>query len=215
MSKKDPSTQEQYLRNTHDAYRLFYTVLLTIGLSLGFDSIIGALGSLPLSEFGTRLPIMSIFGVFLLVVLRFFLGGVRHLDKTYLETNLEEITESEVSSQRFRAIDIGLLVFDAGVIIILGGLLGAPRRFFAVFVLLLFVDGLWALLVSYRLDDLKSDGKWTPRAKWGINNGVHFGLLLIALFAASWPWLVLLGFTNLIVDLTWTFDSYFPPLKRT
>jgi hypothetical protein len=212
MPKKDPKARKQYLQNTHDAYRLFYTVLLTIGLSLGFDSVIGILGPLPLSKFGTKIPMIFTFGVFLLVVLRFFLGGIRHLDQTYLETDFEEIKESRVSSQRFRAIDIGLLVFDAGVIIILGGLLGAPRRFFTVLVVLLFVDALWALLVSYRLDDLETNGKWTPRTKWGINNSVHFVFLLIALCVASWPWLVLLGFTNPFVDLKWTFDSYFPPL---
>lgn len=212
MSKKDPTTRKQYLRNTHDAYRLFYTVLLTIGLSLAFESIVRNLGSIPLSEFVNRLPMVLTFVIFLLLVLRFFLGGVRHLDETYLETDFEEITESRVSSQRFRAIDIGLLVFDAGVIIILGGLLDTPRRFFTVFAVLLFVDALWALLVSYRLDEFKREGQWTPQAKWGLNNSLHFGLLLIALFIAGWPWLVLLGFTNSMIDLGWTFDSYFPPL---
>lgn len=94
------------------------------------------------------------FGVFLLIVLQFFLGGVRHLDETYFETDFDEIADSRVSSQRFRAIDIGLLVFDAGVIIILRGLVSSPQRFFDVLRALLFVDALWALLISYRLDEL-------------------------------------------------------------
>lgn len=212
MSKNDPETRAEYLRNTHDAYRLFYTVLLTIGLSLGFNSVIGVLGTLPVSEFVTRLPIILTFGVFLLIVLRFFLGGVRHLDETYIETEFNQITESRVSSQRFRAIDIGLLVFDAGVIIILGGLLTSPQRFFVVLAALLFVDALWALLVSYRLDDLTESGELTPRTKWGINNSVHFVLLIIFLLVGSWPLLVIIGFTNSLADLIWTFDTYFPPL---
>ena len=72
------------MRNTHDAYRLFYTILLSIGLSLGFGSITDLLNSITLSRVGEELPVMLTFGVFLFVVLRFFLGGVRHLEETYM-----------------------------------------------------------------------------------------------------------------------------------
>ena len=117
-----------------------------------------------------------------------------------------------MSSQRFRALDIGLLVFDAGVIIILGGVIESPSRFFAGLVVLLFVDALWALLISYRLNELNTTSEWTSRTKWGINNSLHCVLILVALLLVGWPWLVLLGFTNSVVDLIWAFDSCFPPL---
>ncbi|WP_415383029.1 hypothetical protein [Halosimplex sp. TS25] len=212
MSKDDPEAREKYLTNTHDAYRLFYTVLLTIGLSLGFNSVLTEFRRLSVSNFGRELPTLLTFSVFLLVVLRFFLGGVRHLDTTYLETDFTKITESQVSSQRFRAVDISMLLFDAGIIIILGGLVTMPYRFFTVFAVLLLIDGLWGILISYQMGSLALHNDPATQTKWGINNGGHFGLFVLGLAFAQWPVLVVLGFSNSLVDLYWTFDSYFPPL---
>jgi hypothetical protein len=212
MSKDDPEARKQYLTNTHDAYRLFYTVLLTIGLSLGFNSVLAEFRGLSVSNFGRELPTLLTFSVFLLIVLRFFLGGVRHLDMTYLETDFTKITESQVSSQRFRAVDIGMLLFDAGLIIILGGLVTTTQRFFTAFAVLLLIDGLWGILISHQMGVLELRNDLVPQTKWGINNCTHFGLIVLSLAFAQWPLLVIFGFTNSLIDLYWTFDSYFPPL---
>jgi len=212
MSEKDPEDREEYLRNTHDAYRLFYTVLMTIGLTQGFNSLLSEVRGVSVSNLGSELQTILTFVVFIFVVLRFFLGGVRHLDTTYLETEFSEITESRVSSQRFRAVDIGLLSFDAGIVIVLGALLTNPQGFFAVLTVLLLVDAVWALLISFQMNELTKQGELTTQIKWGINNAVHVFLFIVVLMFASWPFLIVLGLTNSIVDVWWTFDSYFPPL---
>lgn len=212
MNKDNPEAREKYLRNTHDAYRLFYTVLLTIGLSLGFDSVLAEFRRLSIPNFGGELPTLLTFSVFLLIVLRFFLGGVRHLDMTYLETDFTKITESKVSSQRFRAVDISMLLFDAGIIIILGGLVTTPQRFFTVFAVLLLIDGLWGILISYQMGALELRNEMVPQMKWGINNCIHFGVIVFILAFCQWPLLVVFGFTNSLIDLSWSFDTYFPPL---
>lgn len=212
MPPTGPDVRADYLQNTHDAYRLFYTILLTIGLSLGFTSMLSVFRTLPVTQFETKLPIICTFAVFLFVVLRFFLGGVRHLDATYIEIDFDSFAGSPLQSQRYRALDVGLLMFNAAVIITLGGLVRVPNRFFVVLAALLFVDAVWALLVSYLLGDLTDSNGLTSRTKWGLNNGVHFVVLVIAILLSGWPVLVVIGLSNSVIDFIWTTDSYFPPL---
>jgi hypothetical protein len=212
MSDTDGDTTEEYLKNTHDTYRLFYTVLLTIGIGQGFTTVLDRLGSAPLTEIIREIHILLIFSAFLLIVFRFFLGGTRYLDATYLEVPFDDIRASKVSSQHFRALDILLLFFDAGVIILLGSLITQPRRFFVVFAILLVVDAIWALGTSYHVEEMREDGEITPQVKWGINNGGHFLLVTIALTWFGLPALLMLSYTNSAFDLYCTFDTYFPQL---
>lgn len=213
MNEQDPDPKAEYLRNTHDAYRLFYTVLLTIGLTQGFNSLLDKLEGVPITGFENEIQTILIFFLFTVTVLRFFLEGIRHLDQTYIESEFDQIAKSRVGSQRFRAIDIGLLSFDAGLIIIMGAKLASPNWFFTIFSILLFVDAVWALSISYKMGDLELQMDPATQVKWGINNTAHFGLMLGAIILGNWPLLVLFGFTNSLIDLWWTFDSYFPPLK--
>lgn len=212
MSSDDVTSTEEYLKNTHDAYRLFYTILLTIGLSQGFGSILGAYKAAQSGQLIGFVYPGVIFLLYLLVVLRFFIGGVRHLDMTYLEVPFDEVRNSNVGRQRFRAADIGMLLFNAGLIILLGGMITQPGTFFSLFAILLLVDGSWGIYVSYKSDNLKIGREMPMQSRWGVNNLAHFVIIVLA-FAANWTAVLpLLGFSNSLIDLKSTFDFYFPKL---
>lgn len=207
-----------YFENTNESLKLFYTILLTISVGQGIIRFFEQNLTPGFSRIGVLFSKeFAVLVLFLLIMARFLLGGVRHLDATYIEESFDDIAASRVGKQSFRALDFGLLALDALLLVLVGFAVTRPPLFFEAVTGLLLLDGLWGLFVAFHFDAVR-DGE-NHELVWGMNN-VAIGLLLASVFllgkSPTQVWffpfagLVLL---NSGVDLYFTRDYYFPKLS--
>lgn len=211
----------QHLKNSHDAIRLFYTILLTVGVSQAVLEFINVEEG-GRSVFELLSPELLVLLLYLMVMIRFFLGGVRHLDFVYLEESEEGNILKGLEQPGYRFADFLLLTSDALILIYVGTSIGSYFQFITAMTVLLLIDAIWSLAINsiYDLETLYPSS--SPEAFWGKNNSIHAVLLLVILLFNNIPvlpyWLIvgtgfLLIFTNSVFDLYYTLEYYFPTVQ--
>ena len=119
-----------------------YTVVVGLALSIAISKVI--------DETAVYLPISRAnvwtFLVFIITVVPFYHGALRHLYATYVEHG---------GSKRIKngalLIDYALLFVEGGVLVGLAYLIQSPSGFLGLFILLMFLDSVWGLLAHTTL----------------------------------------------------------------
>lgn len=208
------------LLNAHDAVTLFYSLLLVLGVREGLVRLLLRPDGSPVSPLSLPVERLAVFAVFLLLVARFFLGNVRHVDSSYIEPLFRADPPLERVSAMNRMFDFAWMLFQAIVLFYLGTLVGRTREFFVVVTFLLVVDIVWLSYSSLRLDKVTEGGSLSSEMIWVLNNAAHVVLFLL-LFATVpvgtgrnwWLAFVFLGIVNSVLDVGLTWDEYFPSLR--
>lgn len=163
---------------------------------------------------------ISLFTIFLMNVIRFHHGNVRHLDTTYKEElGKVNITHKPVGSSGKTALDFFVIFIQSILFAWMSFLLKVPTEFFGLFTLVLLIDILWYLTVHGMAKDKES---FQHQKRWTINNIVSL-LLLIALFLKAdkigITWFTyasaIVAGSNSVVDFWISWSFYFPTLKLT
>lgn len=206
------------IENTHDTLKLFYTIILTIALTEGLLKLINTTdGQIRgISSFSIRELLVGM--IFLLLMVRFFLGGVRHLDAKYIEESLHEVRGN---ASKYIGLDIGLLVADAILLLYIGSSVREYGLFLHAVMVLLFIDAVWGGSIAYLYEDITSKERLSPEVIWSMNNFGHAVLFfLVIIFSPGVIWnaptllrediLAFLAITNSLIDFRFTWEYYFP-----
>lgn len=123
-----------------------------------------------------------LFAIFLLNIIRFHHGNMRHLDTTYTpEPGKVGLTHSPVGSAGKTALDFFVIFFQTVGFAVLSFLLRQSSEFVVLFTSLIAIDVLWFLGVHGMVTDPSS---FLHQKKWTINNVVTL-LALLILIASS------------------------------
>lgn len=179
-----------------------------------------------------RYDLLPLFVVFLVTVIPFFHGALRHMDDAYLDES------SPMPRNGALFADFALLCIEGCLLLALATSVGAPRRFLGIWIMLLGLDACWAvgthLVFSVeagrRLTVLR--GLVTARAnlvtahlEWAvINVGT---LLVVALYFAGTStfaffdsddftvvFTLVLGIARTTIDYVTSWNFYFPPIAE-
>lgn len=159
--------------NSMDAMKLVYVVVAALALTTGIERFLTADGSLQLNF--DSLTFWT-FVVFLTTVVRFIHGALRHFDRTYAEER------SGIDWRIFQPlIDFWGLFFQSFLFFLLALTLDRYHDFVLFYLILLFGDSIWILLINVR--NLKQITDGTPK-NWLLANllvmvpmGISLGIL--------------------------------------
>jgi len=159
-----------------------------------------------------------LFFLFILNVIRFHHGNVRHLDTTYTsDPGKVAIVHKPVGASGKTALDFFVIFFQSVVFAVLSFLLKQPNSFFALFAALIAVDVLWYLAVHGMVTD---KSRFLHQKRWSINNVATLLALLIVLahsarIANSFHFYIcfFLVLLNTVVDFAISWEFYFPAVR--
>jgi hypothetical protein len=160
-----------------------------------------------------RLPVLPYFLAYLLTLVPFYHGALRHLDITYVQE----------ASQRPRAGalmgDWSLLFIESCLLVAIALLVGRPAAFSYVLAFLLAFDTVWAFVAHLAFS---APGQRAER-KWAMINLVSAALLVLSIVyldtldaaqkpVATYRWVVLLTICGMrtIIDYWWCWSYYYP-----
>jgi hypothetical protein len=187
-----------------------YSIVAGLGLSLSIYTLIDT------SREGVpfRLELLPFFGSFLVTLIPFYHGALRHLDATYVEQGGRQVRSGALLG------DFLLLFFESCILLSLAVLLPTPQFFAWGFVTLLTLDTIWGFLVYLVFSQ---DAKPKPELRWALINLVTAVILsvcfvIIDIFppVASAGELKLrviifsVSFIRTIIDYWLCWDFYFP-----
>jgi hypothetical protein len=161
-----------------------------------------------------------LFSIFLINVIRFHHGNVRHLDTTYKEElGKANITHKPVGSSGKTALDFFVIFIQSILFAWMSFLLKEPTEFFGLFTLVLLIDILWYLTVHGMAKDKES---FQHQKRWTINNVLSLLLLFVIFLIADKIGIVWFTYAsgivaggNAFVDFWISWSFYFPTLKFT
>lgn len=159
-----------------------------------------------------------LFVIFLLNVIRFHHGNIRHLDTTYKkDLGKAHVTHKPVGSSGKTALDFFVILIQSVIFAWMSFLLKIPLEFFGLFAVVIAIDILWYLAIHGMVTDKKS---FSHQKKWTINNVVSL-FFLIALFlgvnkigtmAFIYASAIVAG-GNALVDFWISWPFYFPKME--
>lgn len=186
-----------------------YTVVMGVALSLAVVTVVQPAGGLT----GVTLGALCLAAAFLVTIVPFHHGAIRHLWDAYLDNQNDHIRTGAVIP------DFALLFTHALVFVVLAILLRLPSQFAWALLALLLVDAAWGLFAHFAASTRKGtnpEGRWAllnllsvaAGAMYLIQNGVTLAdsteplklSILIAIFAL----------VRSIIDYVWCAKFYFP-----
>ncbi|MCW8876122.1 MAG: hypothetical protein OQK04_05285 [Kangiellaceae bacterium] len=146
-----------------------YTVVIGVALSSSIVMLINPNQGLS----GVETHSWMLFISFVLTLLPFYHGALRHLDDAYLENNSASIKNGAL------IIDFFLLFLHGMAFVVLSLLIKKPEDFFYILCILFFVDVVWGVFVHFGASsDNSSNAEW----KWVIINSGFLALALVGYF---------------------------------
>jgi len=151
---------------------------------------------------------LPMFLTFLVTLIPFYHGALRHLDRTYVEQGGRKVRRGAL------LVDFAMLFVEGCLLVALANALPDPRVFAWGLIALLGLDAIWGLLVEYVLVKERTRG---PELRWCIINTVAVvvlvGLATQTALLASRGWGNLLLYVALVrttVDYALCWPCYFP-----
>lgn len=193
--------------------------LYTIAVGLGLERAIVNLVDISYGIIPIKLELIPFFVAFLITLIPFYHGALRHLNFVYIEEEGKNVRSGALFT------DFSLLFLESCLIFSLAILLPNPIGFFIALLLLLLVDILWALLF---LGFSKKEKKTSlTELHWLIINTIviiscliNFGVLYISkvpmnIFDLEISIFVLVIFiTRTVFDYVLCWSFYFPPIQN-
>lgn len=202
MSKK----RENSVRNLAN----LYTVVIGLALSLALEQMVKRPGGI-LSVSGAEI---LLFGAFIITLVPFFHGALRHLDDAYLENPNVHIRDGAL------IVDVALLMLHGIVFVVLALLLGNPGQFVWLLVALISVDVIWGAFVHF---GASTPAPYGAEGKWALINVVCVAVAGAVLYgfdiglkptvdATKLSLAILVGaFIRTLTDYVLCWAFYFPP----
>jgi hypothetical protein len=198
--------QKNSVRNLQN----LYSIVVGLGLSLSIYNLVDT------SREGVpfKLELLPFFFSFLLTLIPFYHGALRHLDATYVERGGRQVRSGALLA------DFALLFFESCILLGLAVLLPIPRFFAWGFVILLTLDTIWGFLVYLVFSQ---DAKPKPELRWALINFVTAVILSICFVIIDifppvagagelklWVIIFSVSFIRTIVDYRLCWNFYFP-----
>lgn len=187
-----------------------YRVVIAIAVGIAFHGIVEE----SLNPESFDLSRWRLFLIFVITIVPFFHGAVRHLYATYVEQD----ASGRVKNWAI-LIDYWLLFLQGGVFIGLASSTPYQAAFHALFMIVLGIDIVWGVLAAIGFAGTASQA---AEIKWAKLNALFFvPLVLLFLFAEAlvengvtdevigWTFLVL-AFTRTVLDYAWNIKFYCP-----
>lgn len=196
-------------RRTVGHLQQLYTVVVGVALTIAITKLLDEHAAMPV-----RLPVIPYFFAYLVTLVPFYHGALRHLDVTYFEGGAAKQQRGALM------VDWGLLFLESCLLLGLALLLQTPKSFaFGICVLLGF-DCAWAFVATLAFSPKHKArrAEW----KWALINLVALSaLLVILLYIESldntkpvemlrWAGTVLICVLRTICDYAWCWTYYYP-----
>lgn len=193
-----------------------YTTVVALALSLAIYNLIDVTrGSLPF-----RLELVPFFFTFLITLIPFYHGALRHLDITYVEQGGRHVRKGAL------LVDFSALFIEGCLFVVLSALLTRPLFFVWGLVALLAFDTIWGVTAYLAFS---KEGKPKAELTWALINFVSVVVISI--------YLIVLGFvpsneveyvgslklsagmfgfslSRTVVDYILCWDTYYPSVKH-
>jgi len=192
-----------------------YSIVIGLGLVQSIQTVVVD----PVGKFDIAL--IPYFLSYLFLLVPFYHGALRHLDRTYVEAPSKRVRSGALMA------DFLLLFIEAVVFLTLSMLLNRNQQFAWLLVALLLLDSLWGFLAHLAFSDNNretSPGKgWAPEGKWAAINVITATIVvLFIIFSPRQPLgpfesfgigLSCICFLRTVCDYMLTWDFYFPPIS--
>jgi hypothetical protein len=201
-----------------------YAVVVGVALTLAITNLVNvdkkATPVCPTDSIFTTIPlhicVLPYFLAYLVTLVPFYHGGMRHLDITYFE---DPLAQTQRGALMF---DWALLFSESCLLLVLALLLQNPEPFGWVLCGLLAFDSLWAFIAH--LAFAPAVREYRVELKWALINVITACLLVLILTAEnvfetqphlldSFRWVSILVVTvaRTICDYAWSWSYYYPP----
>ncbi|GJM09712.1 MAG: hypothetical protein DHS20C11_19880 [Lysobacteraceae bacterium] len=137
-----------------------YTVVVGVALSLAVVTLVGD------NLADTKLYSVALFFAFLVTLLPFCHGALRHVEETY---------ENTAKAPKYLVFDFLLLFIHALLFVLLAQLLANPGQYVWMFIWVLIIDSIWSVIAP---SSPSKDGKFSVQHRWGIVNFLTFSILI-------------------------------------
>lgn len=198
--------QKNSVRNLQN----LYSIVVALGLSLSIYSLIDtSLEGVPF-----KLELLPFFASFLVTLIPFYHGALRHLDATYVEHDGIKVRKGALLA------DFALLFIESCILLGLAVLLPTPQFFAWGLVALLALDTIWGFLVRLVFSQ---DVKPKPELRWALINLITLLVLSVSYVIIDifppvsgvgepklWVIILLVSVIRTIVDYVLCWDFYFP-----
>jgi hypothetical protein len=189
-----------------------YTVVTGVALTLAITKLLDEKAPMPL-----RIDVIPYFLAYLVTLVPFYHGALRHLDITYFE---DAQAKTKPGALMF---DWTLLFLESCFLLALALLLQSPKPFGFALCALLGFDCIWAFIacLAFSPETKEHRAEW----KWAfINLAAVFLLLVMLLYIESldaalkpvetfrWVVILLVAVVRTICDYAWNWTYYYPPI---
>ncbi|MEE9424122.1 MAG: hypothetical protein V3V18_03995 [Methylococcales bacterium] len=186
-----------------------YTVVMGVALSMSITTLIDPQVGLT----SVRMSALLLFTSFILTLLPFYHGALRHLDDAYIENASQQVKDGVL------VFDFLLLLLHAMAFVVLSLLIQVPNHFAWLLCAVFLIDVIWAVFAHF---GTTSDGENVAEWKWAVINFI-FILVVVSYLVYNEiyfdPVTNPIGLAMLImaaslirtlVDYIWGKDFYFP-----
>ena len=203
MTKEDRERPIRHLQG-------LYTVVVGIALTVALTKLVDQDGQIPI-----RFDVLPYFLAYLITLVPFYHGALRHLDITYFEDPDQRTRSGALMA------DWGLLFLESCMLLGIALLVARPESFSYALAALLVFDTVWAFLAHLAFSP-KSPEQHAER-RWAIINLPTSALLILAMVylhsldvaqkpVDTYRWITILTVSALrtIVDYSWCWSFYYP-----
>jgi hypothetical protein len=201
------SARQNSVKQLAELYNVVVGVALTLSI---YDSVDKA--GVKAGEFPLKLNQIVNIATFIIILVPFYHGAMRHLFATYVEDG----ASSRIKNGALLA-DFFLLFLEGCIFVLLASVVGETEHFTIVLILLLLLDSVWGFLAWLAFTDAKAQ---YPEPTWALINFVTAALIGVLLtfdqdvfltkpFLAQTGLLVIIA-VRTVVDYYNSWSFYFP-----
>jgi len=187
-----------------------YSIVVGLGLSLSIYNLIDT------SREGVpfKLELVPFFVSFLVTLIPFYHGALRHFDATYVEQGSRQVRSGALLA------DFVILFVESCILLTLAVLLPTPQFFAWGLVILLALDSIWGFVAHLVFSQ---EAKTKPELRWALINFVTVVILIVSFVIINmFPpvagsndmklWVIILSVSVIrtIIDYVLCWDFYFP-----
>lgn len=192
-----------------------YTVVVGLGLSLAIYNFIDTTQK----PVPVKLESVPFFLAFLVTLIPFYHGALRHLDITYVERGGRQVRSGALLA------DFIILFIESCLFLGLAVLLSTPQFFAWGLVILLTVDAIWGFAAHI---GFSQEVKPKAEVRWAFINFIATVVLVVYLVMSDvWPskvgttatklgiFVVAVSFVRTVIDYSACWNFYYPPAEKT
>jgi hypothetical protein len=186
-----------------------YTVVMGVALSLGITNVIDPLRGLH----SVTITSFMLFSAFLVTLVPFYHGALRHLDDVYIENENDHIRDLAF------VLDFMLLLLHGIAFVILSLLIQVPNHFAWALIGLLLIDVIWGVFVHFASstkDNYIAEWKWSVinlifilLSAWYLIGNDIFLEDIVEPHKLATP-ILIICLVRTLIDYAWAKEFYFP-----